>query len=375
LALSIESLISALTVEQVRDSMYGILTSLGFPVTSWRPGAKARTIISLVANIFAPFTALAVIIAKSGFLDFATGDALTLLAKQFYNVDRVVANFAMGQVTLDNGGLGVYGPFEPFEVTFQNSTTGKTYQNTESFSLGASETGKVVAIQAVEIGADSAAAATEVDTIVTTMVGVTCSNASTVVGLDTELDPDLRSRCRAKLSALSPNGARDAYDYVARTPELVGGAVVTRTGGDADSNSGDVTLYIAGPAGAVGSEVVDLVQAGIDKWCVPICTDAEVRSAENVTINVTCTVYVYADLSVSTQSIQDRVEQGLTEYFKTIPIGGHVSTVWNNALIGAIAKLIPEAFRVSVSTSDTALDLDQVAVLGPVTTNVTQVSA
>lgn len=372
MALSIESLISSVAADQVRDTMYGILTSLGFPVTSWRPGAISRTIISLIANVFAPFTTMAVVVAKSGFLDFAEGDALRLLAQQFFNVTRIEETFATGEVTLVNTGVNVYAP-SAFEWTFQCSLTGKTYTNTDAFSLGASAT-TTVAIQALEIGSSSSAAPTEVDTTLTAN-DVTCSNAASVVGLDREEDPALRVRCRAKLDALSANGPAAAYDFVAKTPELNGGVTVTRTNTIHNSDTGEVTLYIAGPSGAVAGGVVTSVQTGIDTWCVPVCTEATVVSASNVTVPVTSTVYIYASENVASGDIQAATSQALTAYFPTIPIGGHVGDVWKESLLGAIAKANPRAYRVSVSGADVALAVNQVAVLGTVTTNVVQVSS
>jgi hypothetical protein len=68
-----------------------------------------------------------------------------------------------------------------------------------------------------EAGSDSNAAAGEIDTLVTTMLGVTCSNDTlAALGIDEESDESLRERCRAKLGMLSPNGPARRYNAVVR---------------------------------------------------------------------------------------------------------------------------------------------------------------
>src|SRR5690348_4867886 len=108
MALTVDQLVSSQTKDQIQATLYANLQALGFSCTSWRPGGVARTIVAILATVLAAFTVLMVVVAKSGFLDFAEGDWLTLLAKQFFDVDRETASFASGFVTLTNSGGGVY---------------------------------------------------------------------------------------------------------------------------------------------------------------------------------------------------------------------------------------------------------------------------
>src|SRR5690606_27186702 len=106
---------------------------------------------------------------------------------------------------------------EAGDLTFQSSASGKTYRNTEGGTLDTANPTLTLDVLAEEIGADSNAAAGEIDTLVTTLIGVTATNAAAVVGSDEEDDDDLRQRCRDALAALSPNGAAQAYSFIARS--------------------------------------------------------------------------------------------------------------------------------------------------------------
>lgn len=91
-------------------------------------------------------------------------------------------------------------------------------------------------------GSGSTSNAGAIDTLQTTLIGVTCSNAGALVGDDAETDTELRLRCRSKLASLSPNGPAAAYDFVARSSALNGGVTVTRTQVEADSDTGSLTI-------------------------------------------------------------------------------------------------------------------------------------
>jgi phage-related baseplate assembly protein len=375
----LSDLVTSLTWEQIRASAYTTLDALGFSTTSWRPGGVSRTIVALLSRILAPWTVIIVDANKAGFLDFATGSGLKICAAQFYNVVAEPASFASGFVTLNNAGGGVYS-FAAYEVTFENSTTDKTYYNTEAFTLAALETGKVIAIEAVEVGSGSTAAPGQVDKLGTTLLGVTCTNAAALVGTDEESEDSIRTRCKLKLAALSPDGPPAVYDYVARTSEL-GGVHITRTQVLADHDAGEVTVYVADEDGAISAPNVALVQAGIDRWAVPICTEALVASASAISVPVTITVYASTRSGLDDASVEARALEGLTAYFEAVPVGGVIISpddgkLFKVSVLEALGRIFPEALKVDMAApaADVAIGDGSVAVLGAVTVTLVQVA-
>lgn len=320
--LSIDQLLTPLTAAQFKTKLYDLAAALGLPTTSWFAGAPTRTLIAITAEIYGAFVApLIVTITKSGFLDDAEGGWLTLLASTVYGVTRRDATFAAGEVTLDNAGGGVYS-FEIGECVFKNSTTDATYVNTEAFTLGALEVGKVVAIRAQDIGSAGNAAATEIDTLVTALDSVTVSNANDLAGVDEESDPDLRQRCRDKLGALSPDGPAAAYRYVALTPELNGGASVTRAKVLPATGDYTVTVVVADATGAPTAPDVALVQAGIDEWATPDNTVATVAACTETPFTADTTIYVNAAAGLTDAEWQALVKEQVVAWVRALPIGG-----------------------------------------------------
>lgn len=378
--IKLTDLIRALSVDEVKTSMLSALESLGFPIASWAKGAVIRTIVAAFSATLAPFTTIQVEVAKSGFLDWAEGDWLSLLAEQVYSVTRNSAEFAVGAVTLDNAGGGLF-TFAVGAARFYNPTTGKVYRNTEAFTLDPLETGLEVAIEAIEIGSASTSEAGAIDSCETTMLGVTISNASVVVGYDEETDADLRDRCRLSIAAVSPNGPADAYDYVAKSSELNGGVTVTRTNGVFDSDLGLLTLYIAGPAGAIGGPDVALVQDAIDRLCVPTGFDCTLVSATAVPVAVTATLFFYTSAGADLVEAETKAEDAITAYLQTVRVGGElflptVGMLSRLNIAAAIRAAVPEAFGVTIAapaTDLTVLNEDEVVTAGTLTITCTQV--
>lgn len=382
--MSLKDYISGLTVEQVKEAGLNALEDLGFPVTSWHSGAIPRTMNALFARMFAPWTSAMAALHAAGFLDYAERGLLTLLAKQVYDVDREPATFAPGWVTLTNTGGGNY-VLAARKARILNPTTKKLYTNVSAFTLGPLQTGLEVEVVALEAGSGSNAGPGGLSQLQTPLLGVTVTNAAALVGRDEESDPSVRLRCRAKLGALSPNGPKDVYDYVARTSELVDGVVVTRTRIIADSSTGDVRCILAGPSGPLSGGDVAKVQAAYNRLAGPQCIDPLAESASGVSVAVTSTVYVYNDANLDEAQVQALVLSHLTAWFATIPIGGfNAETLYRHQIqsqilrAGAAGAAEPPIFRADIAApaSDVTLNdgfdglAGQVATLGTVTTNV-----
>lgn len=373
---TLASLLTVETAAQIYARGLAVATGLGLAVTSWVVGDPTRSLYHYLAEVLETLEINVAGYVASGFLDYATKDWLTVLAKQVFGVDRVEATFATTGVTLTNGGGGLY-TIAVGDVTVKASGTGKTYTNTSGGTLASGPaTTLTLDFAADEAGASSSAGAGTIDTMVTTMLGVTCSNALAAVGLDAEEDEALKDRCRAKLGMLSPNGPRDAYDFVVRSSALTGVSEITRSRTIADSLTGNVTTYLAGASGPVSGAAVTAAQAAIEKWAAPLCITPTATNSSSVSVAVTYELWLYDSVGETGATILATVLSSLQAMFRTRPIGGDIANntppgkLWKSLIESTIREAYPNhAFRVSVPVpaGDTTLAINEVAALGVVT--------
>jgi phage-related baseplate assembly protein len=392
---SLSDLTKPSTRAEVQASIYQVLAILGVNTTAWGSGAVVRTMIVGVSAILAAFSGLQAQIAQSGFLDLATGDWLTLVARYVYGVERIEATFAAGVITLANSGGGVY-ILDPGDIIVAKPVGGpnggKAYRNTTAFVLNGSTTLTDIPISAVEAGSPSTAAAGEVTEMVTALLNVTCTNPAALVGLDTESDAALRVRCSEKLGALSPMGPWDAYAYAARNAKRSTGEPcgITRTRTLKDG-FGNVTLVVASASGEVtgtiGDDTTDLgaVDEAVQLLAAPLAVTAHTESASAVSTGVTYELWAYNTSGQSNAQIAASVEAKLIAFTTAQPVGGNTllpsdttGYVWADAIKSAIASaLSPQIFHVVVTlpAGDVALDNREVMVLGTVTPTIHQVAS
>lgn len=372
---SVTDLTTPVSKEQAKTSIYNVLAALGVSTTTWKPGAVVRTMIAACAIVLAAFSTLTSTIARSGFLELSAGFWLTLVARYVYGVARIEATFAAGSVTLVNAGGGVYA-LDPDDLVVSNPTTGKTYRNTSAISLGAGAT-LVVPVVAVEAGAGSTSVPLAISRLETTLLSVTCSNASALVGVDAEDDPALRLRCSEKLGALSPFGPWDAYTYAARNAKrLDGSGVGVSRVRLVKDGFGNVYVYVATASGAVTGTVGDLttdlgaVDEAIQRLAAPLAVTAHVQSAAELPVDVTYQVWAYNTSGLSVAEFEAAIAARLVALMTAQPIGGNVigadpGKLFLDALRTAIGSAAPEIFHVVVTlpVADVELSIDQVPVL------------
>jgi hypothetical protein len=373
---ALDDLIAPVTRTEVEASIYQALSELGVSTTSWKPGAVVRTMIAAASIVLSAFSVLQAKIARAGFLELSTGDWLTLVAHYVYGVDRILATFATGQVTLVNSGGGVYAG-DPDDLIFSNSTTGKTYRNSAAFTLGALGT-LTIDIQATEQGSASSSTPGAIDTLTTPLLGVTCSNGLSVLGREAEDDPSLRARCSETLGALSPFGPWDAYASAVRNATHTDGSSlgITRFCNVKDG-TGNVYTYLAtasgGVPGTVGNLATDLgiADEAIQQLAAPLSVTAHTLSATPLPIAPTYEVWMYNTSGQSPSQVQSLIATRLGEFMAAQPIGGNViapagGKVFVDAIRAVIAGTFPQIFHVvlTVPAADVTLAITQVPVLG-----------
>ncbi len=378
--------LATLLVEETKAVIYtyalNIASAVGLPVTSWRAGDPTRSLFHLESETLARLEKVVVGYIGSGFLDYATGTWLKIKAEQDFNVTVPEATAATTDVVLTNTGGGLY-TIEAGDLTLKNSTSGKTYHNTSGGTLAAGPgTTLTISVEADEAGSDGSAAAGEIDELVTSLLGVTCTNATAAVGIDEQDDDTTRQQCRDKLGSLSPNGPKEAYSYVARNAELTGTNAVTRVRVYPDSDSGDVTIYLAGPGGAVVEDDRALVEEAIATWATPLTITPAVLSASALVIAITYELWIYASVNKTADEIEEEIEAALESMFAVRPIGGDIvppattGKLYKSMIESTIRSVFSEAFRVSVTlpAGDTSMTNAQVATLGTVTATINLVT-
>jgi hypothetical protein len=380
-ALTLSELVTVETKQAIYARAISVATGLGLPVSSWSAGDETRSQYWVQAEELASYESIVAGYAAAGFLDYAAADAdlydwLVLLAYQVYGYTADEATYATTTVTLTNS-LGGY--FEPGagDLTFKSSTSGKTYHNTSGGILASGPgTTLDVTVEADEAGSASSAAATEIDTLVTTMNGVTCSNAAAATGTDAESAESIVAGCRAKLGSLSPNGPADAYDYVACNATLTTTTAVTRSRTYDDSATGDVTVYLAGPSGAVAAGDVTLVTAAIGTWATPLCVTTTVASASNKTQAITYELWLYDSVGLTTAEVETAVSVALAALFLARPIGGDIKAsvgsgfLYHSMIEGVFRHVFGAHFvdvAVTAPAADVAIAANEVPVLGAIT--------
>jgi len=376
--LPLSSFFTSATIQQLYAKGLQIADTLGLQATTWREGDPSKAQFYYLAEILASLEGVVGEFLKAGFLDYAEGGWLTVLADQVYNVQRIEATNAAEDLVLSNSGGAQY-TIDPGQMTFRSSVTEKTYTNTSGGIL-ASGPGTTLTVSWVadEPGSDSSVAADEIDEIVTALAGVSVASSVASSGQDAELDAALKQRCKDSRGALSPNGPADAYDYVARNPTLTGTTEVTKSSTVAASATGDVTVYLAGTSGPVTEPARAAVEAAITQWATPLTTTPTVLNSVAVPVTISVDVFVYDSVGLTVSEIQDAVRDAFADTFADIPIGGNAGFVDPTLLVDAAFGAVADVYKVSFFSpaSAVAIAANEVPTIsGTPTVNVTVTEA
>lgn len=316
--ISVWSLIVRQTAADFYTAALELAELVGLPVTTWRTGDPTRTMLRADADAFETLDSVHADLAASAFLETATGDWLTLLAREVYGVERQEATFATCTVTLANAGGGLY-ELSPGGLIVKNAVTGATFTNQATVTINPLAPSTVVSVVAQEAGVSGSSAVDEIDTIVSpALTGVSVTASTVALGTDAQSDEDLRAQCLATLGSLSPAGPADAYEYVAGNVALTGVSGVTRRTATGDNATGTVTVYVATTTSALDAPSVALIQAAVDRWATPLAIAATVQSGAAVPINV------QLNLTPNRPEMQAVIESAMAEYFASVDFGGQV---------------------------------------------------
>jgi phage-related baseplate assembly protein len=257
-----------------------------------------------------------------------------------YNTSRGEGSAATGFVTLTNNGATPH-TFKPGGVTVQNSSTGKNYINggddaiyippagTYTLDPGTSVT---IPIAAVEVGTASNSSPGQIDTIVTALLGVDVTNATSVLGTDREARDKAIRRARLEATRLSLTGPGGAYEAVALgantdgtlTSEGDGKTLtdVTRVAVEPQNATGDAYVWLASPSGsAISDDVTAVEDCFYNTFTVPAAVTLHVAACVEVPINVTATVYVDPESVAEPSEVEAAILASLETFFSTFVVG------------------------------------------------------
>lgn len=336
MALSLETLLTPITVPEAQQFMIDVLKSLGFTgAASWQAGSFARTLgIEVPARVMSNIRDLIVAYGKGGYNDEASGDWLTLFSISHYDNYRVQAVKTQGWVELSASedlphtvGVG--------ELVVADAIKNQTFRNLEEFTVTYADSPVPVLVEAELAGADGNADLNTVTIMQTTLAGVTVNNPGTdgvwitQVGANAEEDPELRTRNRTKWATRAYPTPEAGYEnYTLEASEAITRVFVD---GQNPHGPGSVHIWVAGVDGALPQSVADDVLAYIegepppqgDGICRrPLGAILSCSPAVNRTVTVAGTVYIAAGYI----DAEDNVEHALENLFESIPIGGTKTT-------------------------------------------------
>ena len=337
---SVESLFQQSTPDVVLGVIVSALVSMGVRADLWPQEDAAYSCMVVVANFISSGINNRIQATKGGWLGTALGAWLTWLALYMYGVMRTMATFATGAVVLTNSGGGSYA-FAPFTATFQNPTSLATYTNTIPIALGPGPgTQQTVDVEATAVGSASNSAPGAIITMVTTMLGVTVTNVTPVLGIDEQTDPSLQLECWNAIAANSAYGPRQSIAYAVQTAtNIVTGTPVNvnRWTISPSSHTGQVTVTLASPAGVADPNDVLGVAARIEQIARPMCVTVTTASATPLNITDQFTVWVSASPGLLASTVVTAMNNALAAFFEVYPIGGRIG---NGSLQGLFASAI-----------------------------------
>lgn len=237
MAVSINDLLAPLVKKDVLADLYTLLGQLiGYPL-ALQDGEPVPAILDATVGLFVDsFWNPTVLPAlRAVYLDYSSGDWLSLIAWLVYNRPRIQAQAATGSLVVENHAAIFAGVIAVGAIRVKNTTTGKTYTNTTSGAVAAYVAGTFpvppAALNAWQVvlnfEADEAGSGSNSDPslspISTTPVSAPSgiyvqTNAAPFLGSDGESDPNLVSRARLAVQSRSSGGPRGAYVDAAKDP-------------------------------------------------------------------------------------------------------------------------------------------------------------
>lgn len=332
--LTLEQLTTPMTEDEALASILATLTEFGYQATSWQNGSIQLTIVRTMARLVSRLTGTVSDIAKGGFASLAATGWLTLVARYFYDLERIAAQPTVGRFTLTNSPAGPVHNWLAGDLVVADSPQGTSSANAYTVtSAGTLGPGSSISIEFKANVPGTAANIAPGATLYmwTPLVGVTVTNPIygvgsntwiTTAGTDEESNPRLAARCLGRWARLSYGNIEGAY--VAWMLEAL--PQVTRWNVKAAAGNGTVVAYAATPSGSVTAPQIATIQDYVNgvtdgKGRRPINDIFSVVAPAQVTSPpIVITAYVESAYVATIQSV---MATALLANINAAPIGGY----------------------------------------------------
>jgi hypothetical protein len=339
-----------------------ICAALGLPTTAWQPLSPEMAILGVNSQIVATYSITVSEIAQGGFASSAavipgtgllvdgagfTTTWMDLVSINVYDVTRVPPTFATGNVSVNNTSAIAY-PFTVGQLHFQNAITGATYSATANGTIPSGAVGFNVPVQADAAwpGQLGTSPAGQTLVLLTPLSGVAPQPlAISLIGNNIETNAALLARCIAKLGSLSPDGAAQAYNFVATsipTPATQAQATfpfnvlpftvtapITRVATQLNTLNGVVGVYVADAAGAPPGGDVTTVAAAIQMLCTPLSVTTTAAAVGTVALNLLFNVYILKSAGIGVAAALNAIDTAIALFCSNVPIGGYTGSIPN----------------------------------------------
>lgn len=370
---SITELTTPRTADAIVTSELATLATEEFPVDAWAEGGAARSLVRADATALAVVESTVASLALGAYGDTATGDWLDLLAASRFDLTRIAATYATGEVRLTVASGA--GPFTIPAGGLLVSDGTLRWRSTEAIATTLSSAAVTTfTVRAEVAGEDYNAAPNTITSILSpALPGVTCNNpviGATSTWLSTsavnrEGDAALLARCRARWATLGSGFTRDAVAYWCRSAETAPGvnAGCTRVSFGPVPGDGTYTVYVASSTGVLAGASVTAVQTELNLR-KPITDTPTVVAAASATITVAGTVRFK---STATGAEQIAVTAAIRAYVAGLDLPDDGETVVvdlagiHAAIYGAAPGRVADV-DLSSPAADTSVSLGSVAV-------------
>lgn len=376
---SIDELTTPRTSDEITTAQLAALAAAAFPVDAWASGGAARSLVRADAAALAVTEQTVADLALGAYGQTATGSWLDLFIASRFDLTRIAATYATGEVVLTVASGA--GPFAVAAGGLLVSDGTYRWRSTNTITVNISSASPTTfTVRAEVAGEDYNAGNNTITSIISpALPGVTCSNP--VIGatstwlsasaVDAESDAAYLARAVARWATLGSGFTRDAVRYWCTSALLAGvSAGCTRVSFAAPAGDGSYTVYVAGASGVLAAPAVAAVQAELDLR-KPITDTPTVVAASASTITCTGTVRFK---STATAAEQIAVKDAIAAYVNALamPDAGDTTTVDIAGIHAAIYGAAPGRIAdvdLSSPTGDTSVTLGSVAVVD--TTGVT----
>lgn len=382
---SLQSILSPISQSQYVQQLLTQLQAAGVPTDQFKDSTQIDyAFTQVICQALADDRLSISQIESSVFLQYASGNGLTLFAQSAYQINRLLASPTIGTIRLVSALGSPSYTFLPSDITVgtqgSDASITKLYTNTTGGTLAPGSTLDLTFI-AVSPGSSYNIPNSTALVLKTSFAGVSVSNpifppeTTWIItqGTDTESDARLKLRCTSRWGTLGAGGNEDAYTFWALQP-VNGGTTSPVLHVRVVSNffgllvkPAYTTVYVTGPNGPLSNSDLAAVQANFENpQKYPAGFQVLVVNAVDSVVQITGTVYVFRKSNVSLANVQAAVEASLLDYQGTLDIGDQ--TIYPQkiitwimsypALMGNVENNISSIRNIDLTTPNSLVNLD-----------------